>query len=406
MKRLAALASAALLTACGSAEPAPTTSSPTATASATRSASASAETSPAAAPSAIETPTAMPDLQVATVADGLTLPWDLAELDDGSLLVTQKAELDVVRVAPDGAISTVSKAPEGGWSSGETGLMSLVVDPADESRVLICHGYSAGGTTDVRVTEWSWNAERSELTETGPLLTGIPASSGRHGGCRLLFSDLPDGDPALFVGTGDAAVETNPQDRSSLGGKVLRIDPQTGEGMADNPFADSDDADTRRIWTYGHRNVQGLAELDGRLWSAEHGPDRDDEVNVLQSGGNYGWNPGPGYDEGVPMTDSDLDGTVVEAAWSSGDSTIAISGLGAVEGARWGRLAGGLAVAALKGQQLKFLLTDGATVVAEESPAQFTEYGRLRSVHQSSDGSLLVTTSNGSDDQILRITPS
>lgn len=132
------------------------------------------------------------------------------------------------------------------------------------------------------------------------VLTGLTSTSGRHGGCRLL---LERGSDALVVGTGDAAVGTNPRNLDSLGGKVLRLHRRTGAPMADNPYAGATSA-RRFVWTYGHRNVQGLAQRDdGSLWSVEHGSCRADEVNRLVRGGDYGWNPVPGYNEEVPMTD-------------------------------------------------------------------------------------------------------
>ena len=110
-----------------------------------------------------------------------------------------------------------------------------------------------------------------------------------HGGGRLRFGPLG----YLWIATGDGYSGTAAQDLSSLGGKVLRVDSQTGAGAPDNPFAPSP------IYTYGHRNPQGLALRPGtsQMWSVEHGPDHDDEINLLVSGGNYGWDPAP--DEGA-----------------------------------------------------------------------------------------------------------
>ena len=97
--------------------------------------------------------------------------------------------------------------------------------------------------------------------------------------------------------------------------------------MAEQPVRRRDDANRRYVHTYGHRNVQGLAQrADGSLWSVEHGSDRDDEVNLLVNGGDYGWNPVPGYNESVPMTDQGLPGTQIDAKWSSGYPTVATSG--------------------------------------------------------------------------------
>ncbi|SDD30937.1 PQQ-dependent sugar dehydrogenase [Auraticoccus monumenti] len=384
--------------------PAPAAPTP-APSSATPTAGATGPSTPSATPTAEPTPEGFPELEVEVLADDLTLPWDVDELAGGGLLVTEKESGRILLLDGDQR-RELSGGPSGLWSSGETGLMSIVVDPSDEDRFLTCHGHSDGGATDVRVVEWTLDEDRTQATEGDALITGIESTTGRHGGCRMEVS--PDGE--LFVGTGDAAVGTNPRDLTSLNGKVLRADAGTGDPLPDNPFADSDDAATQLVWTYGHRNVQGLAVVDGTVWSAEHGPDVDDEVNRLEAGGDYGWDPVPaggggGYDESVPMTDDDLDGDQVAAAWSSGDPTLATSGMTLVEGAEWGGYAGGLAVATLKAQQMLFLPLDDGEVGEARVPEVLTEHGRLRSVTQAADGALLVTTSNGSDDELLRVTP-
>ncbi|MDZ7675779.1 MAG: PQQ-dependent sugar dehydrogenase [Acidimicrobiales bacterium] len=158
-----------------------------------------------------------------------------------------------------------------------------------------------------------------------PLVGGLLRNdSGRHGGCRLRVG--PDG--ARWITTGDGAFSGTPQDLSALGGKVLRVNRFTGAGASGNPFTGSGDPDVRRVFTSGHRNVQGIAFRPGsdEPWAVEHGPTRDDEVNRLVPGGNYGWDPGPGYDESVPMTDTAKFPDAVPARWSSGFPTIATSG--------------------------------------------------------------------------------
>jgi len=161
------------------------------------------------------------------------------------------------------------------------------------------------------------------------------------------------------------------------------------------------------VWTYGHRNVQGLAQRrDGSVWSVEHGSYRDDEVNLLVPGGDYGWNPVPGYDESVPMTDQSLPGVQQEARWSSGEPTIATSGAAWVRGSQWGSLRGTLAVAALKGAEVLFLRFDTAgTLVSVTRPDELARFGRLRSVTAARNGDLLVTTDNGTGDRVLRVSP-
>ncbi|KQT94934.1 hypothetical protein ASG49_05550 [Marmoricola sp. Leaf446] len=344
-----------------------------------------------------------PALRVTTVASGLALPWDVQPLPDGRLLVTERASKRLLLV-DGGAVRPVSYDSRSVWSSGETGLMGLEVDPGFSSnrRFYTCQGGYRGTGHDVRVMAWRLSPDGRSAAYAGALLTGLPATSGRHGGCRLLITR----GGALLVGTGDAAVGTNPRNLRSLGGKVLRL-RLSGAPWPSNPFVRSASRTKRYVLTYGHRNVQGLAQRsDGSLWSVEHGPARDDEVNRLVRRGDYGWQPTPGYDESRPMTDHALRGTQQGARWRSGSSTIATSGAAWVSGSRWGSLNGTLAVAALKGQRMLFLTFDrNGRLTRSTTPAALRGYGRLRSVTPLPGGDLLVTTANGSDDRVLRVSP-
>lgn len=346
-----------------------------------------------------------PRLRVTTVQGGLAIPWDVQPAPGGRLLVSERDRARI-SVLHRGRRHTLADLSELVWVSGETGLMSLALAPDFRSSRLLyaCHGArDAEGRPEVRVSRWrvsrSWQAAKARRTVLG----GLPATSGRHGGCRLLF-DRRDG--ALLVGTGDAAVGANPRDPDSLGGKVLRVDPASGGPRADNPWATATSA-RRWVWTFGHRNVQGLAQRrDGTLWSVEHGSWRDDEVNLLVRKGDYGWNPVPGYEESVPMTDHALPGRQRSARWSSGEPTLATSGAAWVRGKAWGRLRGTLAVAALEGSRLLFLRFDrDGRFRSLRAPRALRAYGRLRSVTVAPGGALLVTTSNGDDDRVLRVTP-
>ncbi|WP_183099199.1 PQQ-dependent sugar dehydrogenase, partial [Nocardioides pelophilus] len=187
---------------------------------------------------------------------------------------------------------------------------------------------------------------------------------------------------------------------------TLRLDPATGRPWPTNPWADQDGR-KRFIYTYGHRNVQGLAQRrDGTLWSVEHGSYRDDEINRLGGARNFGWNPVPGYDESVPMTDFSLPGKQWAARWSSGNPTIATSGAAFVSGRGWGRYAGALAVGCLAGERLMFAKFDAdGDLRWTRGPERLRQFGRLRGV-TAYKGSLLVTTSNGGGtDKILRVRP-
>lgn len=350
-----------------------------------------------------------PALKIQVIVKNLDNPWDLAQAPDGTLIFDQRAGgLWVHSTA--GKTSKVEADFGDLYVGGEVGLMGIVLDPlfADSGRFYTCQ--ASDPDDDIRVIAWTMAKNYASAERMQSLVTGLPLNKGsnRHGGCRLRF----DGTGALNIGTGDVATGTNPQDLSSLGGKTLRVDPMTGKASAGNPFLDSSDPKTQLIYTYGHRNVQGLALRPGtdQMFNAEHGPSVDDEVNLLTAGGNYGWNPvGSGssdYDESVPMTDAGL-GTVVTAVWSSGNPTIATSGLTFLSGKQWGAYDGALLVAALKGQGVVLMrLDEKGKVLTSGRLAQFEgTYGRIRTVQQGTDGALYVTTSNGGDDVILKVTP-
>ncbi|WP_181311330.1 PQQ-dependent sugar dehydrogenase [Nocardioides campestrisoli] len=344
----------------------------------------------------------VPRLRVRTVARRLDLPWDVQRAPGGGVLVTERerARVSLVR---KGRRTTVANLRSLVQVTGEIGLMSMALD-ASSRTLWACHGARTRAGMEVRVTRWRANRSWTRLRMPRTVLGGIPLTMGKHGGCRLLV-DRRDG--ALLVGTGDTGVSGVPRDLDSLGGKVLRLDGRTGEPMPDNPWAGAATA-RRYVLTYGHRNVQGLAQrADGSLWSVEHGTDRDDEVNLLVPGGDYGWQPGPGYDESAPMTDHSLPGVQIDARWSSGRPTVATSGAAWVRGKQWGRLDGTLAVAALKGSRVLFMRFDADGELRQvRAPKELRRYGRLRSVTSLPGGDLLVTTSNGAGrDRVLRVSP-
>jgi glucose/arabinose dehydrogenase len=364
----------------------------------------STDIAPAAASGAVHAKA--PALKVRKLVRGLDLPWDVKSLGKGRLLFTQR-DRATLSTWKNGKTRKVKGFPSHRiWVSGETGLTGLEVDPdfATNHRVYTCGGWRrSAGRHDVRVIAWTLDAKGRQVTDRQTLVAGFPTSSGRHGGCRLLVAN----DGSLVVGTGDAAVGANPRNLDSLGGKTLRLNRFDGSPWPSNPFADA--ASPRRfVHTYGHRNVQGLAEReDGSLWSAEHGPDVDDEVNLLVNGGDYGWNPVPGYNESVPMTDQGLPGTQIDAKWRSGAPTVATSGAAFVHGDGWGSLDGALAVACLKASRVIFMTFDSSgSFQRARVPAALRKFGRLRAVTLAPDGALLVTTSNGGGaDSILRVTP-
>jgi glucose/arabinose dehydrogenase len=339
-------------------------------------------------------------LAVTPVVSGLSIPWDVAFADDGTMFFTERAGRISVRLI-DGVVRRLTANMNDLWAQGETGLMGIELDPAfnQNRRVYTCQGTLDNNNT-VQVLAWVADAGLTRLDRVNdPLVGGIDGSSGRHGGCQLRIG--PDG--TLLIGTGDAATGTNPQNLQSLAGKTLRVNRFTGAPVPGN--AGGGDP---RIYTYGHRNVQGLAvRTNGQVFSIEHGSDRDDEVNILQPGGNYGWDPVPGYNETRPMTDFGKFPNAVGAVWSSGFPTIATSAGTFLRGAKWQGWNGALAVSVLAGRHLRvFFLDSRGAVVDQYLPPELNgRFGRLRGAELGPDGDLFVTTSNGSNDAILRVSP-
>jgi len=365
---------------------------------------AAAEAKPAAAKQQTAERKALPTLRVRRQVRGLQLPWDVQPIPGRRLLITERDSAHLL-IRKNGHTRRVKFPSRKVWVSGETGLASLEIDPgfATNGRFYTCSGWKKrGGGHDVRVNAWRLNDRGTRARHLRTLVDGFPTSSGRHGGCRLLITR----NGALIVGTGDAAQSNNPRNLNSLGGKTLRLDRMTGAPWPTNPFINAANVNRRYIHTYGHRNVQGLAQrADGTLWSVEHGPGIEDEVNRLGAGRDYGWQPGPGYNEGVPMTDHSLPGRQFNARWRSGP-TPATSGAAWVKGKKWGRLNGSLAVACLEGNRVIFMkFNRNGRLKWTRAPRALRQYGRLRSVSTAPNGSLLITTSNGSRDSILRVSP-
>ena len=335
-------------------------------------------------------------LEVTPLISGLDKPWDIAWLPNGTVLVTERpGRLNVYVSGVDAQPFIVT--PDDVVANGEGGMLGLEVDPAFATNgyVYVCMASGFDGATDVRLVRFTLRTPNgNEVLGRRDIVTGMPYSSGRHSGCRPRFG--PDG--YLWVGTGDAAIGSTPQDDSSLGGKVLRVD-RDGDAAPDNPGG--------RVWiSKGHRNVQGIAfrSRDGLGVSAEHGPSIDDEVNLLLPG-NFGWDPVPGYNESVPMTDLGKFPDAVEAIWSSGSPTLALSGATFVEGNRWGDWDGVLTVATLKATHLHIYFLTSAGEVTHELRV-IEDRGRLRSPRQGPDGLLYITDDGGgSGGEVLRVTP-
>ncbi len=311
------------------------------------------------------------------LAPRLEVPWAIAFLPDGDALVTERNSARVVRVNAQGRVSEVGTV-QGVAARGEGGLMGIAVSPDFERDRFVFVYFTAAD--DNRIVRYRY---QDGLSDPKVILSGIP-SGGIHNGGRIEFG--PDGH--LYAGTGEAGQTSLSQDRASLGGKILRMTID-GEAPPGNPFGDS------LVWSYGHRNVQGLAwDEAGDMYASEFGQNTYDEINRIEKGRNYGWPEVEGIGGDDRYTDPLL-------TWSTDEASP--SGMAYAGGSLW--------VAALRGNRLwQVPIADGEA----RGPRGLWEgeYGRLRSVTRAPDGaSLWVGTSNHdgrgspaeSDDRILLV---
>lgn len=305
------------------------------------------------------------------VATGLNVPWGIAFLAGGAALVSQRDTAEIARIAPGGEVTTLGQVPGVDTGPGEGGLLGIALDPDDETTLFVYHSTGA----DNRVVRMPVG---DRLGAPEPVLTGIPRASN-HAGGKLLF----DADGYLLVATGDANQRDLAQDRGSLAGKILRID-RDGSPAPGNPF-------DNHTWSYGHRNIEGLAfDDDGRLWATEFGQDSFDELNLIEPGDNYGWPRVEGAGGGDGLVDPFV-------TWKPEDCSPA--GIAIVGGTAF--------VAGLRGRRLWEVPLDGGGPRAWFDG----ELGRLRMVAAAPDGTLWIGTSNtdgrgspgGEDDRILRV---
>jgi glucose/arabinose dehydrogenase len=312
------------------------------------------------------------------LATGLTVPWGLAFLPDGSALVSERVSARILRVRPGAAPVEVARLPEV-QAAGEGGLLGLAVSPTYAQDGYVYAYYTAA--SDNRIVRFRLAASPQQQV----IRSGIPKSSIHNGG-RIHFG--PDG--MLYAGTGDGGQTANAQNWQSLGGKILRMRPD-GAAPPDNPRPGS------VVYTLGHRNVQGLAWSDGRMYASEFGQDTWDEINYIVPGGNYGWpqveGPGGGPTYREPI--------VTWATSEASPSGATVSG-------------GTLYAAALRGRRLWQVPLNGSGGTAGPPSAVLqSTYGRLRTVAVDPQGRLWVMTSNrdgrgtptATDDRIVGFPP-
>jgi len=339
-------------------------------------------TSPAEEPAepAAPIPEKISDVTVAeTVASSLETPWGVAFLQGGSALVTLRDSGKILRI-DDGGITPLDAGGLDGAVPNvqhrtEDGLLGIAVGPKQGVFLYV--------TTDSDNRVIRFDLRGDALMNPQVILEGIPSAS-HHDGGRLAFG--PEG--YLYVTTGDTREPSTSQDTDSLAGKILRI-TTSGDPAPGNPFGNE-------VWSYGHRNVQGIGwTSDGRMYASEFGNDDFDELNLIEPGNNYGWPHVEGWVE-----ESEYTNPLV--TWPTSEASP--SGIAVTDAGVW--------VAALRGERLWYVpLTNDGSV---GEPRSYLDVGRLRDAVLTPDGDLWVVTSNTDgrgdpseqDDRILQLQPS
>ncbi|MFJ6051253.1 PQQ-dependent sugar dehydrogenase [Streptomyces sp. NPDC092307] len=340
---------------------------------------------PSASPEATGPPAKGAVTVTGEVAKGLESPWGVAPLPGGDLLVASRDKGTISRVAADsGVVTPIGEVP-GVAPGGEGGLMGLALSPTFASDRLVYVYFTT--ESDNRIARLRYDEQRpagQQLGAPDTVFRGIPKGLIHNGG-RIAFGP----DKMLYAGTGETGDTGLAQDKKSLGGKILRMTPD-GDPVHGNPEADS------VVYSYGHRNVQGLAwDKDKRLWAAEFGQNTWDELNLIEPGANYGWPEAEGK-AGKPGFRDPV------AVWKTDEASP--SGIAWAEGSIW--------MAGLKGKRLWRIPLAGTEQAAE--PEAFLEgrYGRLRTVVPLGGDRMLLVTSEtdgrgspeAGDDRILTLT--
>lgn len=332
---------------------------------------------------------------IRVVKQNLDHVWEMEWSPDNHIWFTERSGR-ISKMNPQNGGIVFTTAINEVESSGEGGLLGMALHPdfSVNGILYVVYNYSSGAGYREKVVRYTYS--NNALVNPITIIENIPAS-GIHNGSRIRLVNDGTG-IKLFFTTGDAATSSNAQDLNSRSGKVLRLNPD-GTIPGDNPIAGNP------VWSYGHRNPQGLIYVNNKWYSSEHGPSIEDEVNIVEQGRNYGWpNVNGPCDDGGELSFCS-NNNVKEPIWSSGNGTIAVCGIDYYNNDRIPQWKNSILMATLKDESLRQLKlsADGNSVVSTNIFYK-NEFGRLRDVCVSPAGRVYISTSNGgNNDKIIEI---
>ena len=348
--------------------------------------------------------TASGEMRIETIASGLEHPWAVALLPEGGYLVSERPGR-LRRIATDGSLSAPIAGVPAVFAQGQGGLLDVVPDPQYASNKRIWLSFAEpgdGGTAGTAVATATLGTDA--LTDVRVVYRQVPKlEGGMHFGSRIAF----DGKGHVFISQGERNQKALAQDLDVLQGKLVRLNLD-GTQPSDNPFAGSPGV-RRAVWSYGHRNMQGLAvdPRTGKLWQSEHGPRGGDEINLPEAGKNYGWpvtSDGMDYASNRPYPETrGQEAPGMERPYHVWAISPALSGMAFYTGRPGNAWNDSLFLGALAGRSLIRLQLDGDRIVSEER--LLVDLGkRIRDVRVGSDGNVYVLTDED-DGQLLRLLP-
>ena len=328
---------------------------------------------------------------VRTVLAGLNFPWEILWGKDDHIWMTERKG-KISKIDPATGKIVFSTFITEVVSNNEGGMLGMVQHPEFLTNGLfyVVYDYESGDGYREKMVQMKF--ENGSIKTVKTIIENIPASS-IHNGSRLWITN--DATPYIFMTTGDASVQPNAQSTTSVSGKVLRFNLD-GSIPSDNPFAGSS------VWSYGHRNQQGLVVANGIMYASEHGPDIEDEINIIEKNRNYGWPTvkGPCNESGEKTFCAA--NNVKEPIWSSGSSTLAVCGLDYYNNNLIPDWKNSLLMCTLKDASLRVLTlsSDGSSVVKQQTVFK-NRFGRVRDICISPAGKVYLCTSNGGNEDVL-----